>query len=511
MTRAARVLLAGLLVAMTATSAVALPSLDDVRDELARKSLRAFVEQGWSIIEPDVPFRGNWHIDAICDHLEALYAGEFDRLLINVPPGCMKSLLVSVFGPTWRWGQVPGARFLTASYSDALTIRDNLKVRDLVRSDWYRRLFPDLAFRQDQNQKIRMDTTEGGWRIATSVGGRATGEHPDGMIVDDPHTAAQAESDPARERANTWIDRTLSTRGVSRRAWLCLIMQRLHQKDATGHVLNLAPKRWVHLCFPMRYEPPAPKEVDGETVLVPRMPTSPLGFQDPRTKDGELLWPSLFPADAVRDLETALGSYGSAGQLQQRPTPAGGGKFQRDWLPIVDAAPAAANVVAKTRGWDVAATENGGDWTAGVRMSRTRDGLYYIEHVVRGRWSSGTVDKTIKQTADTDGPGVRIREEQEPGSSGKTVIDARTITLAGYDYRGKTSTGAKPVRWTPLAVQAEAGNVRLVRGPWNEAFIDELTNVPFADNDDQADAAANAFNDLALGGGGGRVVEVEEG
>lgn len=503
---ARRLLAVGLAAMMT--MAAALPDLEAIRAERAKRSLRYFTERHWDIVEPDMPFVGNWHIDAIADHLEAVTRGEIMQLLINIPPGCMKSLLASVFWPAWEWAAQPGLRYLTASYSDALSIRDSVKVRDIVQSARYRAAY-GVEFRDDQNQKIRMDTTAGGWRIATSVGGRATGEHPDRKIVDDPLTAAQAESEAARTQANNWVTRTMSTRGASRKARFVLIMQRLHQKDTTGHLLGIEPEAWTVLCLPMRYEPPAFVDVNGAKVLKARMETTVLGFQDPRTEPGELLYPGLFNEEATTKLEKTLGSYGTAGQLQQRPAPQGGGTFKREWFPIVDAAP--ASVVRRTRAWDAAGTENAGDWTAGVKMSRTADGVYYVEHVARGRWSSGVVDATMKQTADADGRAVRIREEQEPGSSGKSVIASHTKLLAGYDYEGIPATGAKETRWRPFAVQAEAGNVRLVRGPWNEAFLDELSIVPNGEHDDQADATAAAFNDLALGGGGGRTVEIEEG
>lgn len=152
-----------------------------------------------------------------------------------------------------------------------------------------------------------------------------------------------------------------------------------------------------------------------------------------------------------------------------------------------------ADIRSRCRFWDCAATPEGGDWTVGVRIARTVSDQYVVEHVVRGQWSAAEVDRIIRQTADTDGGGVRIREEQEPGSAGKAVIVARTRLLAGFDYRGVLATGEKTTRWRPLAAQAEAGNVQLVRGAWNAAWLDELEAVPFGTHDDQADAAAGAF------------------
>lgn len=466
-----------------------LPTLTAVRAEQARRSLRVFVREAWGLVEPDTPFVPNWHLDAICDHLEAVTRGEIAKLLINIPPGCAKSLLVA-FWAAWEWATTPSLRHFTASYSDSLTIRDLLRVRDIVTSPWYQTHFRGVQLRSDQNQKTRMDTTAGGWRIATSVGGRGTGEHPDRIVIDDPHSAAAAESMAARTEALHWFDRTVSTRGVTRGARMVVIMQRLHQEDLSGHLLKR--DGWTHLCLPMRYEPG-------------RMGATTIGWTDPRETPGELLWPALFTPQRLADLEPQLGSYGVAGQMQQRPVPSGGAIFRREWFPIVDAAPVHAQ---RVRAWDAAGTAGAGDWTVGARLSRDGAGVFYVEHVIRGQWSPGQVDAIIQQTATTDTAACRIREEQEPGSSGKAVIAARKLALAGFDYDGKPATGEKSTRWRPFAIQAEAGNVRLVRGSWNEAFLDELTTVPAAAHDDQADAASLAFADLAFQTRGGGVLKL---
>lgn len=171
--------------------------------------------------------------------------------------------------------------------------------------------------------------------------------------------------------------------------------------------------------------------------------------------------------------------------------------FNRAWFPIVDAQPAV--VAGRIRGWDKAATPDAGDWTAGVRISRTADGLFWIEDVVRGQWGSGDRKAVVVQTAKLDGVGVKIRLEQEPGSGGKDSVAADVMALAGYDVEGVPSTKDKVTRAGPLAAQAKAGNVRLVKGDWNSKFLDELHAFPSDKvHDDQVDAASLAFNRLAL-------------
>lgn len=452
--------------------------------ERARRRLRLFIEQAWPVVEPATPFVPGWHIDAIAEHLEAVTGGEIRNLVINMPPRHMKSLTVSVFWPVWEWLSAPSRRWLFASYALSLSIRDSLKCRRLIESPWFRRRWSDrFQLTSDQNVKARFDNDATGYRIATSVGGAATGEGGDRIVVDDPHNIQEAESDAVRSSTLTWWDEVMSTRlNDPKTGAKVIVMQRCHERDLAGHVLEQGG--YEHLCLPAEY--------DGR-----RMVTA-IGWSDPRRQPGELLWPARYGRAEIDALKRALGSYGTAGQLEQRPAPRGGGLFQRTWFGIVQALPATG--MEWCRFWDVAGSEGHGDWSVGTKVGRTSDGVFYIADVQRGQWSAGEVEERIFQMATLDGVHVRIREEQEPGSSGKAVIAARTKLLAGYDYRGVRATGQKQVRWQPFAAQAEAGNVKVLAAPWLEDWLRELEVVPFAQHDDQTDSAAGAFNDLTIGG-----------
>lgn len=322
---------------------------DDLLLERERRSYRKlihFVQGAWEILEPSEPYRHNWHIDTICDHLEAVSRGEIKNLLINVPPGAMKSLLVSVIWPAWEWSQNKSLRYFCASYSEDISIRDNLKCRDIIKSTWYQRLWPDVQVRRDSDQKSQYMIIGGGGRIASSVGGRGTGHHPDRKIVDDPHNVRQSESDTERNNAISWFDRTLSSRGASRNSATVVIMQRLHELDLSGHIAAREDyeEDWVHLVIPMEY--------DGDRSR------SPLGRVDPRKKDGELLWPSLYSEKVVKTLKIGLGAYGVAGQLQQRPAPSGGGIIKRDHFKLWPATRATPDLIYVIQSYDTAFTEN---------------------------------------------------------------------------------------------------------------------------------------------------------
>src|SRR5579872_44415 len=190
------------------------PRLAEEMDrELGARSLAEFVRVAWPIVEPSTPFVPGWHIDAIIEHLEAVTRGQIRNLLINVPPRHMKSLLVSVFWPPWEWIRWPERRWLFSSYAASLSIRDSLKCRRLIESPWYQRLWGErFALTGDQNTKGRFDNDRSGYRLATSVGGAATGEGGDRLVCDDPHSVNEVESDSVRNSTNGWFDIVMATR-----------------------------------------------------------------------------------------------------------------------------------------------------------------------------------------------------------------------------------------------------------------------------------------------------------
>jgi predicted phage terminase large subunit-like protein len=239
-----------------------------------------------------------------------------------------------------------------------------------------------------------------------------------------------------------------------------------------------------------------------------RMPTTCLGWNDPRTEEGQLLCTVLFDEERVRSMEKPLGSYGAAGQLQQRPVPRAGGMFQRHWFhQVVEAAPVCAR---RVRYWDRAATAGGGCYTCGVLLARTNQAQYFVEHVVRGQWSSWQRDQIMLQTAQTDRAKYRemqpyIVVEREGGSAGKDSVSATARLFDGFPIFADLPTGSKEARAEPFAAQCEAGMVFLVRGTWNADYIDELCLFPMSTYDDQVDASSGAHNHLAQGADSARI------
>lgn len=458
-----------------------LPSIIDIEREACRRSLATFVREAWHVLEPGQPYIHGWHVEAVCAHLEAITAGDLTRLLINIPPGTMKSTLVSVFWPAWEWGPkgMPHIRFIGASHEQGLATRDTLKMRRLVTSEWYQQRWP-LTLTGDQNQKTYYENASTGFRQACAVASM-TGRRGDRVAWDDPHSAESALSVAHRETALRVFQETLPTRlNNPDSSAIVIVMQRLHEADVSGFILE-NDLGYEHLCLPMEFE-------------ADRCCVTSIGFVDPRTEEGELLFPQRFPREVVERDKKVMGAMAVAGQFQQRPAPRGGGFFEWEKLQVVDAAPKMRAIV---RYWDKAGTDGAGAHTAGVKMGVGADGLFYVLDVARGQWAAPQRERTIRATAELDGHGVGIWIEQEPGSGGKESAESTIRSLAGYTIKAERPSGDKATRAEPLAVQVEAGNVRLLRGPWNQAFIDEVKTFPVGKYKDQVDAASGAFNKLA--------------
>ena len=451
-----------------------------IEREACRRSLATFVRRAWHVLEPGQPYVHGWHIDAMAEHLEAVTAGQILRLLINIPPGTMKSLMTGVLWPAWEWGPCgkPSTRFIGASHEATLATRDNLRMRRLVQSEWYQRLWP-LALTTDQNEKTYFENERTGWRQSCAVKAM-TGRRGDRVAWDDPHSVEDAHSKAALAEAERVFSETLPTRlNNPDRSAIVITMQRLNEADISGLILS-RELGYEHLCLPMEWE-------------APRKATS-IGFSDPRTEVGELLFPARFPREVVDRDKKVMGPYAVAGQFQQRPAPAQGEEFMPDLIATVDAIP--AGVVQWCRGWDLAATEGAGDWTVGAKLGRLADGRIVIADVVRRQFGVHKRDALIKATAQGDGPALKQSLPQDPGQAGKGQVAAFAALLTGYTLHASPESGDKVVRARPLASQVNAGNVVMLRAPWNRDFAEELRTFPNGLNDDQVDAASRAFAGL---------------
>lgn len=458
-------------------------SFVELERALCERSLADFVRQAWHVLEPGQPYAHGWHIDAICEHLEAVTNGDITRLLINVPPGTMKSMLVGVFWPAWEWGPKGKAsnRIISASHEMGLSVRDARRMRLLITSEWFQSRWP-MKMVSDQNQKTYFENDSTGWRQACAVASM-TGRRGDVVIWDDPHSVEAALSPTHRETALRVFQETLPTRlNNPASSAIIIIMQRLHEGDVSGLILEHG-FGYEHLCLPMQFD------------AARRCETS-IGFVDPRETDGELLFPERFPQDVVERDREVMGAYAFAGQMQQTPTPRSGGFFEWEKFQIRDALP---HIGRSVRYWDKAGTKDGGAYTAGVKMGVAQSGDYIVLDVVRGQWAAAERERVIRQTAEIDGTEVKVYVEQEPGSGGKESAEGTIRNLAGYTIEADRVTGAKELRAEPYAAQVAAGNIKLAAADWNKMFIDEHKTFPAGKYKDQIDAVSAAFAKLATG------------
>ncbi len=461
-------------------------SLDYLKDReglhkaACERSFSHFIEQAWPVVEPAYKYRPNWHIDAICDHLTAVRDSEIQQLLINVSPRCMKSLTCAVFFPAWVWTTIPIAKYLFSSYAQSLSTRDSMKMRRLVKSSWYQNKW-EITFEQDENNKTKYQNQYTGYRLATSVGGMNTGEGGDYIFADDPHNVIEGESDAKRKAAIEWWDESMSSRlNDPRTGRRVVIMQRVHEVDLTGHLLETGD--WVHLCLPMEFDPKRKCIIEVT------------GFEDPRVEDGELMWPDHIGEIERRRLAKNLGPYAYAGQYNQDPVPRKGTMLDVDLIDI--RARPSSPIKRVIRSWDKAGTEGAGARTAGVKAAILKNGRFCILDSRKGQWSASKRNKIMKQTARLDGKKVRIWIEQEGGSGGKESAENSVKELVGYRAYSESPKGDKEMRAEPLAIQIAASNVECILGDWTEEYIAELRKFPVGKFKDQVDATSLVLKKL---------------
>ncbi len=457
------------------------------------QTLHGFIEEFWYVLEPVAEFKSGWALRAMCDHLEAVTAGHIRRLLITVPPGMMKSLLL-VFWTAWEWGPkgMPHIQVLATSYSQANCFRDNQKLRDLVTSEKFQALWP-LTLRDDQNAKGKFVNTASGFSEARPFS-KMTGGRANRVKIDDPHDTESAESDVQRAAAVRIMREAISDRmNDPTRDAIILIMQRLHAKDCAAVAKELG---YTHLELPMEFEP-SRKCV---TVLRPANDGNPaLVFEDPREIEGEPLFPERFPRQTVEELKRAKGSYAWAGQYQQRPGSRTGGMFQRAWfnrynprdLPEVHKFGTSDYAVSEDRGdftvlrvWGV--DENSDLWLlpGGYRAQATSD-----------KWIAAQVALIKRhQPFAWFGEGGVIQKAIEPA-----LIQAMRKADAYTQLIWLPSIASKAARARGFQSRAACGAVWIPDGPAGDAIIDEyaafLNGGPHDDEVDNGSLIGRALDE----------------
>jgi len=468
--------------------------------------LRDFARQSFELLEPSRAYLHNWHIDAISEYLTAATKLELTRLIINIPPRHMKSLLVSVCWPCWVWTFAPETRLMCMSYAEQLAIRDSVKSRALMQSSWYQQRWSHVwSFSGDQNLKSYYENDHKGFRLASGVGGMATGEGGDIIIVDDPHKAKETNSDTALNTVHHWWDDTMSTRdNTPGETVRVIIMQRLHQRDLTGHILERMAQdgpQYEVLCLPAEYEDMTRyfESIDLSDLEPNKR------YPDPRQEHGQLIWPLRFDKEYVDALKVSMGTYTASGQLQQTPAPSTGGIFKKYWwcfwqypgqhLPAVqvygetgdletlDLITLEHNFDKVAESWDMTFKETtSGSFVCGQVWGKVKADMYLLDQV-RGRWDLVETIRQVQQVSARWSEATAIYiEDKANGPAVMSVLHSKIPGIIMY-----TPQGSKEARAQAASPRVESGNVYLPHphnAPWVWSWIERFASFPTGDNDE---------------------------
>lgn len=443
-------------------SAMTPEQIADCRSELLEFTRTMFRARKGAGMKP------NWHQDAICDALERVVLGGTTRLIINISPRSGKTELAVVNFIAWATGIYPDSEWIHASYSKRLATNNAYGVREVMRHEVYQEIFPWVKIRDDSSAKDEFRTEQGGVVYATGSEGSITGRGAGGMsgrfqgaiVIDDPHKPGEANSDVMRQNVIDWFSTTMESRKNRPDTPIIVIKQRLHENDLSGWLLSGGNgEKWDHIKIPAI------------------------------TESNESFWPDQFPIAMLERMQEA-NPYVFAGQYMQEPAPIGGGDFKTGNIQIVDALPAGLSFV---RGWDLAGTtKKTSDYTASVKLA-VKDGIVWIAHANHFKGSPDEVESNIVQYANMDA-NTKQSLPIDPGQAGVAQKAAISKKLQGVRFEFSAETGDKRTRASPLAAQVNVGNVRMLRGDWNQSFINELGVFPNGRHDDLVDAASRAYN-----------------
>lgn len=444
--------------------------------EKAERTLPAFIEQAWAVIEPGTPYVDNWHIHLIGEYMQAINQGQIKRLIINIPPRNMKSIEATVCYPAWTWIKSPEKRFIKVSYADTLSRKHNILTRDIITSPWYQENWGDVfSLKDDVNRQNEFKNSAQGFMFSTSIGGTLTGEGGDVIIIDDPQDPKQANSIAERETVISFFQNKLQTRlNDPENGVIILIMQRLHEKDLTGHILS-ERLGYEHLKLPA---------IAPERTVI----TFPISKRQVVREEDDILNPARFSRKVLDELKRTMGSMQFAGQFQQSPVPDEGIIFKREWLnKTFRELPAGATII---QSWDLPfKNSEASAKCAGIVMARKGAELFILD-CVNDKMSFVDSVTAIKDLT-----------KKHPKARGKVVEDKANgpaiIDFLKKDVPGMipfNPRGSKEDRALSVAPYFEAGNVYFLEGaPWAGDLREDLRKFPNGTYKDTVDATVQAI------------------
>lgn len=466
------------------------PILEIEQLQKAKSNFAEFFKQAWTYMEPGVPYQHNWHIDLMAEALTALYKGDIENLILEIPPRCAKSSITCVAFPAWIWLHNPAEKFITSSFTEKLATRDCVRARRLMQTDWYQSLEPTFEFSPDVNQKTYYENLHGGYRLTTSVGGSVIGFGYSLAIHDDPIDAKKSYQKAYIDQVLEWWTQAMSTRGNpgSRQV---LMHQRLAENDPIGYELKNNAENWEVICLPLEYDPNHPQ--------IKYWDLNELSLRDIRTVPGQNLWPYIYTPSILAQRKKKLGPFGIAAQLQQNPTPRGGGIIKKDWLKFYSRlynTYTAYQYDLLVGSCDLTFSDAGSSYTVGQVWGR-KENNYYLIDMYRDKLDVVGQIKMIRQMK-KDYPKLRsiLVEKMANGDAVVTQLKKEIQGLIPIKL-SEIGGGDKEVRLSLASIYFEAGNIYFPHPnlcPWVIDVIEELTTFPRGEYDDICDTTSMFIN-----------------
>ena len=446
--------------------------MDQILASILRQDLGSFIAKSFYTINPGSEYLPNWHIDLIADYLEKVYEGKIRRLIINTPPRALKSVCVSVAWPAWILGHKPAARIMCASYSQNLSTKHSMDSKRLILSPWYQEIFPNTHLDPQHNQKSKFLTTQNGFRFATSVGGVATGEGGDFLIIDDPHNPTHIHSQKRREAVLQWYERTFSTRLNNKKTGaIILVMQRLHEEDLAGYLLN--KHGWEVLKIPAFATDTQNYSIKGREIIVNK---------------GEILHSDREAIEQLKTAEQDLGIHNFAAQYQQDPLSSSGGLLSSaNFLFYENLIHDYEYIVAS---WDTAIkAKTSSDYSVctiwGIKQAK-----YYLLHMTREKFEYPELKMVAKNLATKWCPKYILIEDKASGQS--LIQDLRretNLVIIPMNPRNDKITRFASITEFFLNQQVYLPETKYIK----DQLIKELTSFPNSKNDDIVDSVSQFF------------------
>lgn len=453
-------------------------ALPDDRFRLLQMALRtdftSFFIKVFHTVYPEKAYMHGDHIDLLCMRLIQGLQEDQTRLIINLPPRSLKSLLVSVALPAFLLGKKPGTQILVVSYSDVLGKALTDQFRRVIEADWYRALFPDLKFTVNTDNKVV--THRNGFRHAISVGGSLTGVGGDIIILDDPMKPDEAASEQQRENVKNWFSQTLYSRiNEKQKSRIILVMQRLHQDDLTGFLLERGG--FEHICLPAIAETEVRMAITRKKNFV-RMP-------------GQALHPEREPLEELEHIKRMLGSQIFAAQYLQQPVPAQGNMVRSEWIHSYQPHERPTEFSEIIQSWDTAQKPgDDNDWSVGMTLGIHDERLYVLD-IARGKWEYPDLEREVIRLAERWDPTRILIEDTGVG----TGLIACVKRLPRWNILERRPHGSKESRVYAQTGSLEGGRVLFpAEAPWLADLVTELLAFPNARHDDQVDSLMQALN-----------------